>query len=168
MYANRIIQLTVAFVLAVTLHSSSGDAAASGSLAGTWRTEGGRSHVRFSRCGGGWCGRVVWLRISTDSSGKPLKDENNPDPGLRNRNLLGLRIFYNLTAKGGEGVWQGHVYNPQDGDVYNAFLTVESERRLRVKGCIGEILCGTQTWSRVSRSSTPESTGNTQSADTVR
>src|ERR1700731_1641336 len=42
--------------------------------------------VRVSKCGGGICGVVVWLRTPIDpATGKPATDDKNPHPSLAKR-----------------------------------------------------------------------------------
>ena len=61
---------------------------------GIWLTQAGDAKVRVSRCGGGICGVVVWLREPIDpATGKPQVDDKNPNPALAKRPIIGLPLF---------------------------------------------------------------------------
>ena len=61
---------------------------------GTWLTEQGEAHIRVERCAKQMCGTIVWLRDAIDpKTKKPQVDDKNPNPGLRARPIVGLRIF---------------------------------------------------------------------------
>ena len=50
---------------------------------GIWLTQAGDAKVRVSKCGGGICGVVVWLKDPIDpASGKAQVDDKNPNPAL--------------------------------------------------------------------------------------
>jgi uncharacterized protein (DUF2147 family) len=117
------------------------------SPAGTWLTQDRDARIRISHCGRGLCGAIVWLRDPLDD-GKPSLDKNNPNPALRKRPLLGLRLFHDMAAAG-RHKWKGHIYNSDDGKTYAGGIEIIDRSRLRVEGCVGELLCGSETWTRV-------------------
>jgi hypothetical protein len=48
--------------------------------------------------------------------------------------------------------WTGSIYNPRDGRVYPAKISVQDEDTIHIEGCImGGMLCGGQDWSRVAQ-----------------
>ncbi len=121
---------------------------------GTWLTQDGESHIQFEQCGEAICGRIVWMREAYDEQGRPWTDRKNPDPGLRDRPLMGLPIFYDFAPAGydddGDEVWEGKVYNPRSGDVHDAYITVVEPMTLKVEGCgLAGLICRTQHWSKV-------------------
>ncbi len=118
---------------------------------GKWMTEGGKSHVQIYACGQHLCGRIVWLREPNFKDGRPKTDLNNPDKALQSRPILGLPFLYNF-AKGSEpNVWEGgRIYNPEDGDVYKATITLRPDGKLALRGYVGISLLGkSQYWERV-------------------
>lgn len=118
------------------------------SITGTWLTYKSKAKVQITRCGGGLCGRIVWLREELDSAGKPVRDERNRDERFRGRRVLGLTTFSGLKPTG-PGKWSGIMYNPEDGRTYRTNLTVLDGRSLRVDGCrVGGSACGERTWVR--------------------
>ena len=119
--------------------------------AGIWLTQAGDARVQVSRCGGGICGRIVWLRDPIDNNtGQPQLDDKNPNPALAQRPMIGLSIFIGMQAAGANK-WSGRIYNADDGKTYTAHVTVQSGTALEVQGCVG-MFCGGETWTRV----TPE------------
>lgn len=118
-------------------------------IEGVWLTEERDSKIEFVPCGTVLCGTVVWLQKPNDADGNPHRDINNPDPSLREREILGLTIFEGLSKTDEAGEWQGSVYNPDDGDTYKTVLTLQSDGTLEVKGCVlGGLICGTEYWTR--------------------
>jgi len=116
---------------------------------GIWLTQKGDAHIRISPCGQALCGTVVWLKDAIDpATGKPPVDAQNPNPGLRGRRILGLRIF--AMTPDGQGTWAGSIYNSDDGQTYAGKLLWHSADRLEVQGCAG-VICGGEMWRRVGK-----------------
>ncbi|WP_336488228.1 DUF2147 domain-containing protein [Methylobacterium nigriterrae] len=111
-----------------------------GDPSGTWLTETGDSKVRLSRCGGGYCGVIA------STSGKGI-DENNPNPALRSRSVVGVQIV-NATKATSDG-YEGTLYNPKDGKTYSGSLKMTSANTIEVAGCVMSVFCKRQTWKRV-------------------
>jgi len=117
---------------------------------GTWLTEGGKSQIRLAHCGEALCGRIQWLKEPSDPTGKPKRDIRNPDPGKRNRPIIGVDILMGMKPGEAADQWAGDIYNPEDGKTYQARLTLQDARTLQVKGCVlGGLICKSQAWSRV-------------------
>jgi uncharacterized protein (DUF2147 family) len=117
---------------------------------GTWLTEKGDARVRVSRCGGGICGVVVWLKDPDDPiTGKPQVDDKNPNPALTKRPMIGLPLFIGMRSTG-HGRWSGQIYNADDGGTYASKVAVTGPDTLRVEGCLG-VFCGGENWSRFGR-----------------
>jgi uncharacterized protein (DUF2147 family) len=119
-------------------------AQAGGDPSGIWLTRDGDARIRISKCGGGICGVIVWLREPIDSAtGKPAIDDKNPNPMLARRPMMGLPLFSGMRPSGG-GQWSGEIYNADDGKSYDSHITVTGPNELRVEGCVGP-LCGGET-----------------------
>ncbi len=117
----------------------------SNSVLGTWKTETKNGVVEISRCGASICGRLLTSDHIRTNPG--LKDVNNSNPALRNRQLKGLLILSGFTADG--ATWNGgKIYNADDGKTYSARLT-PAGNQLKVRGFIFVPLCKTQTWTRI-------------------
>jgi uncharacterized protein (DUF2147 family) len=121
-----------------------------GGSGGIWLTQAGDAKVKVSRCGGGICGVIVWLREPIDAAtGKPAVDDKNPNPALARRPMIGLPLFSGMRASG-PGKWSGQIYNADDGKSYASNISVGDSDTLRVEGCVG-LLCGGETWTRAER-----------------
>jgi uncharacterized protein (DUF2147 family) len=141
----RLVCLIIAALLAAT---SIG--AQSPTPVGVWFHPNKRIQVEISRCGERLCGKMVWFRWPNDAQGLPLVDINNPDPALRSRPLLGLRILHGLRPAG-ERTWEGgRIYNPDDGVSYQARMTIGDDGSLHVRAYVLlPILGKTLVWTRV-------------------
>lgn len=125
----------------------SGPARADG-VTGLWLTAEGESQIEIFTCDTALCGRIAYLSEPFDDSGNPKVDENNPDPALRTRPVLGLTIMTGLVAADRRNRWQGVIYSPRHGENYDVTLTLKGDR-LEVEGCLFYILCDSQFWTRV-------------------
>ncbi len=117
---------------------------------GTWLTQAGDAKVKVSKCSGGICGVIIWLKDPIDSAtGKPATDNKNPNPALARRPLIGLPLFNGMPPSG-TNRWSGQIYNADDGSIYASHISLTGPDRLRVEGCFGAI-CGGETWTRIGR-----------------
>jgi uncharacterized protein (DUF2147 family) len=122
----------------------------SGEPNGIWLTQTGDARVKVSKCGGGICGVIVWLREPIDAAtGKPATDDKNPNPALANRPMIGLPLFSGMRPSA-PNKWSGEIYNADDGKSYVSHVSVAGPDSLRVEGCVGA-LCGGETWTRAGR-----------------
>jgi uncharacterized protein (DUF2147 family) len=121
-----------------------------GEPTGIWLTQAGDARVRVSKCGGGICGVIVWLKDPINAAtGKPEVDDKNPNPVLARRPMIGLSLFSGMRPSGANK-WSGQIYNADDGKSYESHISVAGPDTLRVEGCVG-VLCGGENWTRVSR-----------------
>jgi uncharacterized protein (DUF2147 family) len=125
-------------------------AQAGGTPDGIWLTQAGDAKLRVSKCGGGICGVVVWLRDPIDpATGKPQVDDKNLNPALARRPIIGLSLFSGMRPAG-PNKWSGQIYNADDGKTYASSISVAGPSTLKVEGCVGGF-CGGENWSRASR-----------------
>jgi uncharacterized protein (DUF2147 family) len=137
-------------LLTALLGAPVANAQTGGEPSGIWLTQAGDAKVRVSKCGGGICGVIVWLKEPIDpATGKPAVDDKNPNPALAKRPMIGLPLFSGMRPAG-PNKWAGQIYNADDGKSYASSITVSGPNTLRVEGCVGP-LCGGETWSRSSR-----------------
>ena len=137
-------------ILAALLVAPPAKAQAGGEVTGIWLTQAGDAKVRVSKCGGGLCGVIVWLKDPIDpATGKPQIDDKNPNPALAKRPMIGLPLFQSMRPSG-PNKWSGRIYNADDGKSYTSNISVSGPGTLRVEGCVGA-LCGGETWSRSRR-----------------
>ncbi|MGI9383657.1 MAG: DUF2147 domain-containing protein [Methyloligellaceae bacterium] len=137
-------------ILALAFFLPGGQSSVAGEATGVWLTSQGKAKLRISRCGRGLCSRIIWLRQPKASNGGPIRDERNRNPALRERPVMGLSTFSGLRPSG-PGQWSGRIYNPEDGKLYNANLTIVRPGVIEVQGCrIAGLGCGRRTWVRAS------------------
>ena len=117
---------------------------------GIWNTEDNEAQVQIAHCGAALCGHIIALREPRDpATHRPKTDEYNPDERLRHRPLIGVTIVVGMKPDGRPGHWTGRVYNPEDGRIYPAALTLRSHRALTLEGCLlKDALCRGQVWTR--------------------
>jgi uncharacterized protein (DUF2147 family) len=124
---------------------------AAASITGVWLTEEGEARIAIEPCETDeLCGRLVWFR--DPPVGEAALDVRNPDPALRDRRLLGLRLIEDLPARPDEhGVWRGgRIYDPESGRTYRCKVTLGEDGRLELRGFLGVSLLGRTTrWTRV-------------------
>jgi uncharacterized protein (DUF2147 family) len=131
----------VAVLGLMAVMSSPGQAQEGAPLEGEWLTKDGTTKVRFERCDGRPCGRIVWLREPIDpTTGQPRRDGKNENAAFRDRPLVGLLLMANLTQDS-PTAWSGALYNPQDGRTYRGSLKRLDANRLELSGCVLAIIC---------------------------
>jgi uncharacterized protein (DUF2147 family) len=132
--------MRIALIAASAVLTAAGSAAAQGAdPTGTWLTASGDTKVRIARCGAAYCGTIVESTHRTDV--------NNPDPAMRARPVVGLRLTSDMLPSG-DG-YSGTLYNPQDGRTYSGRLRIVGPASLELSGCVlGGLICRSQTWKR--------------------
>ena len=125
----------LAWILPIAASASDPDAI------GCWWADGGSAQVEITPCGGALCGRLVCLRSEADS---PELDRENPDPALRNRQLVGIVLVEDLMADPEvPGLWRnGTIYDPANGRSYSAAARLDGPDRLLLRGYLGIPLFG--------------------------
>lgn len=130
--------------------AGAGGAAAQDAVHGRWATPGVSAIVELAPCRdpAALCGTIRWLWDPVDERGRPRRDAQNAETGLRARPLLGLEILSGLRT-GREDGWVGRVYNPEDGQTYSATVRTRGADTLLVEGCV-LVFCQKQVWRRAS------------------
>lgn len=109
---------------------------------GMWLRATGTSIIKIEPCGQRACGRLVWLRDKTDANGQPRMDSENPDPAKRNRRLCGIAIMWGF-ERTSAGNWEnGKIYKADEGDVYDSYIEIQDDGRLKLRGYLGVSLLG--------------------------
>ena len=69
---------------------------------------------------------------------------------LRSRTILGLQILTLHPKKDQPKIFDGEIYNPQDGNTYSGYIEVLGPDKIRLNGCIlYNIICKGEDWVRV-------------------
>jgi len=114
--------------------------------AGEWITPDKAAKIRIAPCGDSLCGTVVWLKNRNDpATGRPQMDVRNPDPALRGRPVVGLRLLTGFKSAGASRWAGGRIYDPKSGKTYDSKLSLAPDGVLKVQGCVG-VFCVTQAW----------------------
>jgi len=123
--------------------SSSAPAAGGVSELGIWFNDSGRGAVEIRPCGTSGrdanklCGFIVWLKNPTFKNGQPLYDGYNSDPAKRHRPICGLPVLGALQRVSDGGYDNGWVYDPEQGQAFDAAIQLRSADRLILTGYKG-------------------------------
>lgn len=137
---------------------------------GVWLTA-AKSEMTVTACPEGYCGSITKIVVPDDiykqnkaaidaMGATSFTDQMNKDPNLRNRPILGLQI---LTLHKGDKpkIFDGQIYNPQDGNTYSGYVEVLGVNKIRLNGCIlYNIICKGEDWTRVPQPEAPADTAS--------
>jgi len=122
--------------------------AAEEGVLGRWKTEQDKSVVEITKCGDDkYCGTILSLKEPNNADGTPKKDINNQDKSKQDRPIVGMKILSRLEKTEGDTWEDGDIYNPEDGNTYNAEMRLRDADTLVVEGCF-LFLCKSQIWKR--------------------
>jgi uncharacterized protein (DUF2147 family) len=108
---------------------------------GEWQVASGAAAIRIDDCNGALWGIVSWEQV-------PGIDQHNPNPAERNRPTLGLPILRDMRPTK-PGLWEGEVYNAQNGKTYSSRISLTAPDVLRIEGCVFGFICGGENWTRI-------------------
>ena len=126
---------------------------------GVWRTR-TNSEITIAKCAVGYCGRVSKVVVPKElyEANRNVIDKltpdqyfdfRNPKPSLRNRPILGLQVL-TLDSQPAAEIFDGEIYNPEDGNTYAGRIEIESRSRLKLTGCgFFNLICRDESWHRV-------------------
>jgi uncharacterized protein (DUF2147 family) len=138
----RSLPVSAATFLLVSFLPASLAAAADPQPTGEWRTANGLANIKIDDCDG-----VLWGIISWEKEPGGV-DSYNPNPAERKNPTLGLRILLAMKPTK-PNLWQGEVYNAENGKTYDAKISLASPDVLKIEGCVLGFLCGGENWTRV-------------------
>ena len=129
-------------------------------IEGIWQTQ-ELSEVTIALCPEGFCGTLSKIVVPREGlteeeyaaaqamAVESFTDMRNPDPALRSRPMLGLQIL-TLLPSSKPNVYDGAIYNPQDGNIYSGYVEMLGPDLMRLNGCVlYNIICQGQDWVRV-------------------
>lgn len=132
------------FIIAVmSLQNLSAQKVNKDAILGEWLSEKKDGKVLIYKQGEKFFGKIVWGRDGT------RKDANNPDPKLKDQNIIGSVILkdFDFTGKAWE---EGTVYDPNNGKTYSCTMKMPDANTLLIRGFVGISLLGrSTTWTRV-------------------
>ncbi len=99
--------------------------------------------IEIYKIGKKYFGKISWGK-------EPRKDTENPDPALRNRDVIGLTFLHDFVYDG-NGTWEeGTIYDPKSGKTYDSKITIDSDGNLKLRGYVGISLFGrTEIFTRI-------------------
>lgn len=145
MKSRQFVSLFLLLFLGLTLSTL---AQSENAILGLWYNTEKTAQIQIIKSGSEYIGKITWVKNSSED-GKPILDQQNSDPKLRTRPILGLAILDGLKYAG--GIWKdGEIYDPNSGKTYSCEVRLKSESILEVKGYIGFSFVGrTVEWTRI-------------------
>lgn len=123
--------------------------AAESDIVGLWLSGDGDGWIEIRRTGPTVVGIIAGSPNTRPDEPERL-DVKNPDLGLRNRKLVGLRFMRDFVYSGDNRWTGGTIYDPDSGKTYRGTMTLVDRDTLKLRGYIGLSLFGrTDTWTRV-------------------
>jgi uncharacterized protein (DUF2147 family) len=134
--------IRLAFIAAAAITAA--PALAAPDINGDWVTQDRTALVTIAPCGAALCGTIAKALII--KPGHPQTDVHNPDPHLRSRKLIGMKILSGFSPR--RDRWdKGRIYDPESGKSYRSLLKLNPDHSLKVSGCIA-FFCQSQRWTR--------------------
>jgi uncharacterized protein (DUF2147 family) len=125
-------------LLAVFAIAIPATAKAAGGPEGLWLVEDQTGRIKIQKCGSQMWGMIAWQKT-------PKNDENNPNPAMQSKPLVGTAILIGMKQVGDR--WEGDIYNPRNGKVYDSKMAMLPSGKLSIKGCVlGGLICGGEDW----------------------
>ena len=96
--------------------------------------------IEVEKKDGKYIGTIVYMIPEKYENGAPPKDDENPDPALRERSIVGLQILNNFVYNPDKKEWNsGSIYDPKSGKTYDCYGWLESDELLKLKGFVAGI-----------------------------
>lgn len=113
-------------------------------IVGDWTNEKKETKFQIFKQGNKYFGKILW------GTGTDNKDVKNPDPKLKNREVIGLVMLNNFVFDGKETWEKGTIYDPREGKTYSCKITLKGKDKINVRGFVGIAMFGrTEVWTRI-------------------
>ncbi len=113
-------------------------------ILGTWVNQAGDGLIEITLQQEKYSGTIMG---GTD--GEDRKDINNPDPALRDRSLLGVKILGDLFYRENNMWAGGWIYDPNNGKTYKCKMKLTDSKTLEIRGYVGISAFGrTEIWKK--------------------
>jgi uncharacterized protein (DUF2147 family) len=136
--------------LLMTVTPAKGQAISTDDILGFWLNEEKDAKIEITNVNGKYFGKVVWLKEPNETNGLAKVDDQNPEPSLQNRPIMGLELLKNFVFD--EDEWNsGTIYDPDNGKTYKCTIKKGSSTVLNIRGFIGKEWMGlgrTTVWTR--------------------
>ncbi len=128
-------KLVILFFLAVYALSSYAQEA--DKIVGVWWNDEKTTKIEVEKQDGKYIGTIVYMIPEKYENGQPPKDDENPDPALRERSIVGLQILEGFDFDSKKKEWKdGTIYDPKSGKTYDCYGWLESNDLLKLKGFV--------------------------------
>lgn len=109
-------------------------------IVGVWWNEEKTTKIEVEKQDGKYIGTIVYMIPEKYENGEPPKDDENPDPALRDRSIVGLQILNGFKYDSDKEEWNnGSIYDPKSGKTYDCYGWLESNDLLKLKGYVAGI-----------------------------
>src|SRR4051812_11161159 len=130
---KKIISFFFALSLLFTLAFAKSSPCVADKIIGVYWSPKKDAKIEIYKKGDRYFGKSIWTETKR-------KDLRNPDPFLRERELLGSELFSNFIYK--DGTYEdGKIYDPESGKTYDCKMSFNG-KSLKVRGYIGISLFG--------------------------
>jgi len=100
-------------------------------IVGIWLNEDKTNTIEICKSGNTYSGKIVWMsKMESNLNLKP-KDKNNPNPELRDRDILGLEIITGLQYSAGKWI-DGTIYTPKRGIYADCKVELPTNEQLKI------------------------------------
>ena len=131
-------KLAILFLLgiyALTTYAQEAD-----KIEGIWWNDEKTTKIRVEKKDGKYIGTIVYMIPEKYENGQPPRDDENPDPALRDRSIVGIQILEGFVYNANKKEWNtGRIYDPKSGKTYDCFAWLEGDDLLKLKGYVAGI-----------------------------
>src|SRR3954453_12902056 len=122
---KKIISFSFALTLLFTFAFAKSNPGDADKIMGVYWSPKKDAKIEIFKKGDKYFGKSVWTETRK-------KDLNNPNPSLRDRDLLGTELFTNFSYK--DGTYEdGKIYDPESGKTYDCKMSFNG-KSLKVRG----------------------------------
>ena len=108
-------------------------------IVGFWLVEEKDAQVQIVKSANGkYNGTIIWLDEPFEDDGSVKVDDENPDPVLQKRTIMGLQLLKDFVYNSKEKEWdKGTIYDPDSGNTYDCYMWFDDDPNvLHIKGFI--------------------------------
>ena len=123
-------------------------------IVGIWWNDEKTTKIEVEKKDGKYIGTIVYMIPEKYENGAPPKDDENPDPALRDRSVVGIQILNGFEYDAKKEEWiNGKIYDPKSGKTYDCYMWLDDPNILSIKGYVmGMKFVGRETkWTRVKK-----------------
>lgn len=115
------------FIVSMLLASTVAVLAGADDICGVWSEDDGEGTTKITRqADGKYIAKINWVKVTTDSNGRPLLDKKNPVDSLRTHPIIGTVVMRDIVYNAKENNWTvGWCYDPRLGMTATGVLWFE-------------------------------------------